>query len=96
MKKIKVERLTQYQKEDLKIPDAPKKGGPWAVWECGPSAFHWHYDDTELAYIYEGRVKVITDKEHVDLKAGDFVTFPKGLDCRWEVFEKVRKVYKFE
>ena len=78
------------------IPPEAAETGPWRVWACGPSAFPWHYDETEKAYFYEGRVKVLTDDAEVEIRAGDFVTFPAGLDCRWEVFEKVKKVYKFD
>lgn len=95
MKKITVERLTEEQKKSLNIPEKPVAHGPWSVWECGPSAFDWHYDDIEQAYIYRGKVKVLTKSGAVELRSGDFVTFPKGLSCRWEIFEGVRKVYRF-
>ena len=95
MKKIKVEHLKDKRKKELGIPDEPSQVGPWGVWECGPSAFDWHYDQTEIAYLYEGRVKVLTKSGEVEIRAGDYVTFPQGLSCRWEVFEKVKKVYKF-
>lgn len=95
-KEIRVERLTEEQKKELKIPAQPENKAPWAIWERGPSAFDWHYDHTEKCYLYEGDVKVITPHGEVTIKAGDFVTFPAGLKCRWEVHEKVRKVYKFE
>jgi len=93
---IHVEKLTEEQRKALNIPDKPKAQGLWNVWECGPSAFDWHYDHVEKAYLYEGDVKVITAKQEVSIRAGDFVSFPKGLKCRWEVHQKVRKVYKFE
>jgi len=95
MSKIKIEHLNEQQRLSRQIPDQPQAQGPWAVWECAASAFDWHYDMTEEAYIYEGRVKVRSQDEEVMIKAGDFVTFPKGMDCRWEVFETVRKVYQF-
>jgi len=96
MKEIKIMRLNENEKKEMGIPDEPRQEGPWGVWECGPSAFPWHYDDTEKAYLYEGRVKVITDAGTVEVQGGDFVIFPAGMDCRWEVMEKVKKVYKFE
>ena len=96
MGKIKVEKLSEQQKKTLNIPKSPQQQGPWLVWECPPSLFDWHYDQTERAYLYEGKVKVKTPTEEVEIKAGDFVTFPKGLGCSWEVLERVRKVYKFE
>ena len=96
MGEIKIEQLNDQQKKDLQIPDAPQRQGPWSVWECEPSTFDWHYDQVEKAYVYEGKVKVKTAQEEIEIKAGDFVTFPKDLDCTWEVNETIRKVYKFE
>jgi hypothetical protein len=29
-----------------------------------------------------------------EFAAGDFVTFPKGMSCRWKVLEPVRKHYR--
>jgi len=95
-KEIKVARLTDEQKKALKIPEKPANKIPWTLWECGPSAFDWHYDQVEKCFIYEGDVKILTRHGEVNIRGGDFVTFPKGLKCRWEVHAKVRKVYKFE
>ncbi len=96
MAKIRIEQLTDEQKRSLAIPATPKPQGRWSVWECAPSKFDWHYDQLERAYVYEGKVRVKTAEGTVELKAGDFVTFPKGLGCTWEVVEKIRKVYCFE
>ena len=96
MSKIKIERLTEEQKKSLGIPAVCKTTGGWSVWECPPSQFDWHYDELEKAYLYEGEVRVKTAEDAVVVKAGDFVTFPKDLDCTWDVIKKVRKVYKFE
>ncbi|MBF0569908.1 MAG: cupin domain-containing protein [Candidatus Omnitrophica bacterium] len=80
----------------LKLPSQPVEGDGWSVWDCDPSKFNWHYESKELAYLFKGRVKVRTREEMVEIKAGDFVTFPAGLSCSWEVLERVEKVYKFE
>jgi uncharacterized protein len=95
MEKIQIRHLEEDEKKHLQLPEQCCAQGPWSVWECEPSSFDWHYDETELAYVYEGRVKVKTPEQDVEIKAGDFVTFPAGLDCLWEVKEQVRKVYKF-
>ena len=95
MAKIEIKQLNDQQKKALQIPETPKRQGPWSVWECEPSTFDWHYDTVEQAYVYQGRVKVKTAHQEVEIKAGDFVTFPKNLDCTWEVKERIRKVYKF-
>jgi uncharacterized cupin superfamily protein len=68
----------------------------WSPWECEPSEFDWEYADRETCYVKEGRVKVTTpDGQVVEFGAGDMVTFPKGLKCRWKVEETIRKVYRF-
>ena len=95
MPKIKIEKPTAEKKKELKIPEQCKSSGLWSVWQCEPSKFDWSYDEAEIAYLYEGKVKVTTKEEKVEINAGDLVTFPKGLDCTWEILKKVRKVYQF-
>lgn len=95
MEKIKIIKPTEDQKKKLNIPDQPKNQNGWSVWECGPSQFDWHYDSEETAYVYEGKVKVKTTEEEVEIKKGDLVVFPAGLSCHWHVIEKIRKVYRF-
>lgn len=69
----------------------------WPIWEKEVSTFDWHYDTTERCYILEGRVRVEpTDGKPVEFGPGDFVTFPKGMDCVWRVSKAVRKHYQFE
>lgn len=68
----------------------------WSIWTCEPSDFPWTYDATEQCYLLEGLVEVTPDGgETVTIKAGDFVTFPKDMSCRWVVREPVRKHYTF-
>ena len=96
MSEIKIEKLDKDKMKELDIPDSPCSQGGWGVWECEPSTFDWQYSDTEVAYVYEGKVRVKTDAGEVEINKGDLVTFPKGLKCKWQVLEKIRKVYKFE
>ncbi len=67
----------------------------WPTWACGVSSFPWHYDSEETCYILEGRVTIETAGEKVEIKPGDLVVFPAGLDCTWRVQEPIRKVYRF-
>ena len=67
----------------------------WPIWECEPSVFDWHYDQEESCYILEGEITVKTVHEEVVIGPGDYVTFPKGLDCKWTVTKPVRKHYTF-
>ena len=68
----------------------------WPIWQKEVSRFDWHYDETEECYLLEGKVVVETeDGQQVKFGKGDFVTFPKGLSCVWDVKEPVKKHYNF-
>lgn len=90
MPKTKIEEPSQEKLKELNI-------NTWSAWDCDPSEFDWQYPSTEIAYIQKGRV-VVTEEggEEVEIKAGDLVTFPKGLKCHWKVIERVEKVYTFQ
>ena len=87
--KIKVQKLTEAEKDAKGISS-------WPIWEKEISRFDWFYDSTEHCQILEGRVIVETDEGNIEIKAGDFVTFPKGLKCVWDIKEDIRKHYNFE
>ena len=60
------------------------------------SKFPWHYDSTESAYVLEGKVTVTpNDGEAVTFGKGDFVTFPAGMSCTWDVHEPIQKHFMF-
>ena len=67
----------------------------WPIWSCGVSEFNWIYKDRESCFIIDGSVQVTTDHEIVNFQSGDFVIFPKDLQCVWKVIKPVRKHYKF-
>ena len=68
----------------------------WPIWEKEVSRFDWHYDDIEECYLLEGKVIVETeDGNMVEFGKGDFVTFPKGLSCVWDIKVPVKKHYNF-
>ena len=68
----------------------------WPTWEKEASKFDWHYDSTEQCYILEGDVTVTaSDGTKVRFGKGDFVTFPVGLSCVWDIKLPVRKHYNF-
>jgi len=90
MGQIRVERLNGEKFKDMKV-------GSWPIWEKEVSRFDWYYDSTEMCYILEGRVTVETkDGKKVTFGAGDFVTFPRGLECVWDITKPVRKHYTFK
>jgi hypothetical protein len=80
-----------------KMVDMEKEGiMSWPIWEKEISRFDWHYDQTEECYLLEGKAVVETDDgEKVQFGKGDFVTFPKGLSCVWEIKDPVKKHYNF-
>ncbi len=68
----------------------------WPIWTCEASSFDWAYDDQETCFLLEGEVTVTPDKGGaVKFGAGDLVTFPAGMACRWDVHKAVRKHYRF-
>jgi uncharacterized cupin superfamily protein len=68
----------------------------WPIWEKEVSQFEWFYDEIEECYFLEGKVSVKTkDGQVVNFGKGDFVTFPKGLSCTWDIKEPVKKHYNF-
>lgn len=89
MEKIDIKQLSEEEINDMGIRD-------WPIWTKEISQFDWYYDSRERCLILEGKIRVVTEKETVDIKAGDFVTFPKGLKCVWLISEPVRKHYNFD
>jgi len=67
----------------------------WPIWEKEISRFDWTYDSEEQCYFLEGEVTVGTPEGDIRIQKGDFVTFPQGLSCVWEVKQAVRKHYHF-
>ena len=65
------------------------------VWGCDVSKFNWFYDQEESCLLIEGEVTVTYDGGSVRFGAGDFVVFPKGLSCVWDVTKPVKKHYVF-
>ncbi len=90
MAKTKVEKLSKEELEKMGVFN-------WPIWEKEVSKFDWSYSTTEKCYIIKGKVEIIEDNgEKVEFGAGDFVTFPAGLKCVWNIKEDVKKHYNFE
>lgn len=69
----------------------------WPIWTKEVSSFPWSYDETETCYLLEGEVEVTPEgSAPVRFGAGDLVTFPAGLACRWKISRPVRKHYTFK
>jgi uncharacterized cupin superfamily protein len=88
-----IEVVSQPDKEFL-----DKKGVfNWGTWGCDVSKFPWTYDQNESCYLLKGKVTVTpTDgRKPVTFGKGDFVTFPAGMSCTWDVSEAVHKNFMF-
>jgi len=68
----------------------------WPIWTKEVSKFPWKYDSIEECYFLEGEVTVeMDDGKRVSFGKGDFVSFPVGLSCVWNIKKPVKKHYKF-
>jgi uncharacterized cupin superfamily protein len=88
MSKVIIEKLSENEIVQRKIKS-------WPIWTKEISKFDWFYDSDEECLILEGEFTVHTDDGDFNIKAGDFVTFKKGLKCVWEVKKPIRKHYNF-
>ena len=86
--KVLVEKPTNEKLNSLKVFS-------WPVWAKEVSSFDWYYDEKEICYFLEGEVIVKTPEGEVAFGKGDFVTFPQGLKCVWNIKKAVKKHYKF-
>ena len=68
----------------------------WAIWTCEPSTFDWAYEQEEHFFIINGSVTVTTSSNTVNIEKGDYVIFPKGLECVWKVHKSIKKHYMFK
>ena len=71
----------------------------WPTWQCDISRFEWQYTQVEKCLVLEGQVTVTDSPESgnsVSFGPGDYVIFPNGLSCVWNVTAPVRKHYEFE
>jgi len=89
MAEIKVEKPVEAKLKEMDVSS-------WPIWQKEVSRFDWYYDDQETCYLLEGKAEVETkDGNKVSFGRGDLVTFPKGLNCIWDIKEPVKKHYKF-
>ncbi len=85
---IAINHLSESDYHKLGISD-------WPIWEKEISVFEWNYEETEQFYLIEGLVQIKTEQGNFDIKPGDFVECSKGLHCKWEIKEYVKKHYHF-
>ncbi len=83
---IIVKQLAEQEIEEKKIRS-------WSIWSCEVSEFDWEYDERETCLILEGEAELTTKDGIIRIKAGDYVEFPRGFECRWSVLKPIRKHY---
>jgi uncharacterized cupin superfamily protein len=72
-----------------------KEAQSWPIWEKEESTFPWEYNEKETCLILKGKATVKTSEGNIEFGAGDYVVFPMGLKCIWNIKEKIRKHYNF-
>jgi uncharacterized cupin superfamily protein len=75
--------------------DEKQEAENWPIWEKEKSMFQWEYDEKETCLILKGKAVVNCPEGKVEFTAGDYVVFPQGLKCTWEIKDKITKHYKF-
>jgi len=86
---VKIQKLDEGQLKKLGVFS-------WPVWTKEVCSFPWNYDCIEECYFLEGEVSLESeDGKTLNFGQGDFVTFPKGLSCTWNVKKPVKKHYNF-
>ena len=88
MSKIIIKSLSRDEFIQLKIAE-------WPVWEKEVSRFSAEYDEEEHCYFLHGKVIIETENGEFVIAKNDFVIFPKGLKCIWDIKEAVKKHYNF-
>lgn len=77
-------------------PSEKTKAETWPIWTKEVSEFQYNYSQTEECLIISGEVEIITKSKIYHFSSGDFVIFPKGLECRWNIKKDVKKHYNFK
>jgi uncharacterized cupin superfamily protein len=68
----------------------------WPLWSKEISEFPWQYQVKETCYLLEGEAIVTPNSgAAVTIKRGDLVSFPAGMECRWDIRRAVKKHYRF-
>ena len=67
----------------------------WPIWECEPRKFSWDYNEKEICLIIKGEATIYTSEGvKCKIKSGDFVEFPKGLKCEWQITKTIQKHFR--
>ena len=89
---MKIEVIKKFNKNEVE----KKNIRNWPIWEKEPSSFDWHYECGEVCYVLKGKAVIKTIYQEVEIEEGDYVVFPAGMRCHWNIKEKFKKHYNFE
>jgi uncharacterized cupin superfamily protein len=87
--KIEVDQLDLDDLKELGVKS-------WPVMEYDEEKFEVFYDKTEQCYIVAGEATIVSEFESITVKPGDFITFPAGIECVWDVDSAITKHYMVE
>lgn len=87
--KINIENLDQEELDEIGVEN-------WPVWEHDEDKIEWYYDKPETCYILAGEATIVSEFESITIKPGDFVTFPAGLECVWDIDSAIKKHFLIE
>lgn len=77
-------------------PAETSRARAWPIWEKEVSEFPYEYDERETCLILEGEVTITNETgERFRFGPGDWVVFPQGITCTWQITKAVRKHYNF-
>ena len=78
---VRVEKAADAQKEAFEgLREQYRESG----------TIEWFYDEKTVCLLTEGRAVIEHYGERTPVEAGDLVTFPQGIRCRWEILEPMR------
>ncbi len=84
--KIEVDQLDLEDIKELGVKS-------WPTMEYDEEKFEVFYDKTEQCYIVSGEATIVSEFESITVKPGDFLTFPAGLECVWDVDSRIKKYF---
>ncbi|GIN94788.1 cupin [Siminovitchia terrae] len=81
--------------KEMSWEEAKKFGiDSWETWESGPDVTEGEFPEQESCYFLDGELHLTVGDKFYLVKPHMFVTFPKGLPCKWDIPRYVKKAYK--
>ena len=75
----------------VQTPDRRLTGG---LWECQAGRFDWKMDGDEIAYLFEGSIRITTEEgDTCQIGPGDIAYFPEIMQATWEILEPIKMFF---